>query len=44
MQMLFSGEGGGVGETGFYAENLVIIWQKLKKTPSAARRRGEAGH
>ena len=43
MQILFSGEGGG-GATGFYAENLVIIWQKLKKTPSAARRRGEAGH
>jgi hypothetical protein len=44
MQMLFSDESVVFGETDFWAKNCLHLGQKLKKTASAVRRRGEAGH
>tara|TARA_B100001059_G_C17538955_1_gene429381 strand:+ start:65 stop:340 length:276 start_codon:yes stop_codon:yes gene_type:complete len=44
MQMLFSDESVVFGETDFWAQNFLHLGQKLKKTASAVRRRGEAGH
>jgi hypothetical protein len=44
MQMLFSDESVVFGKTDFWAQKFTHLWQKLKRTASAARRRGEAGH
>jgi hypothetical protein len=44
MQMLFSDESVVFGKTDFLAQNFPHLGQKLKRTASAARRRGEAGH